>query len=331
MVVGIRQLHGARLASAVVGSAVVLVLLIVMLAGWIGGYAKTDGGHVAVVRNGGPFDNNKIRQVIQPASNLTWTGLWSSVHDYPAQQRFYTISSDPREGDRSGVDVVNVPSQDGVDLGIEGTIYFTLNTDPKLLRDFDNKYGTRTFRGQDGSVEHPWDGDRGWSDFLDAIVRPVIDNDLREQIGSFRCAELVSSCALVQNSQGLSVEQIAKQGANNGANIAAVQRSINQSLSDDLTSTLGQDFLTNITFRLSRATLPDNVQRAVNDAQAAFAGITQAQAKVAQAKAEALANEQREKGYQQCPACAAIDELKAIPPSVTTFAPGSGFAITPAK
>src|SRR6476660_9860198 len=130
MVLGLRQLHGARLASAAVGFVVALVLLIVMLAGWIGGYAKTDGGHVAVVRNGGPFDNNRIRQVIQPASNLTWTGLWSSVHDYPAQQRFYTCSSDPREGDRSGVDVINVPSQDGVDLGIEGTIYFTLNTDP---------------------------------------------------------------------------------------------------------------------------------------------------------------------------------------------------------
>ena len=34
-----------------------------------------------MVRNGGPFDNNKIRQVIQPASNLTWTGLWSSDLD----------------------------------------------------------------------------------------------------------------------------------------------------------------------------------------------------------------------------------------------------------
>jgi regulator of protease activity HflC (stomatin/prohibitin superfamily) len=227
--------------------------------------------------------------------------------------------------------VVNVPSQDGVDLGIEGTIYFTLNLDHGVLTAFDNKFGTRTFRGQDGSVKHAWEGDDGWSDFLDQIVRPIIDNDLREEIGSFRCAELVSSCALVQNTSGLTAEEIAKLGQNNGANIAKVQNSINQSLTEDLTQTLGGDFFTNVTFRLSRATLPQNVQQAVNEAQAAFAGVTQAQAKVAQAKAEASANEQRQKGYQQCPACAAIDELKAIPPNVTTFAPGAGFAITPGK
>jgi hypothetical protein len=33
-------------------------------------------------------------------------------------------------------------------------------------------------------------------------------------------------------------------------------------------------------------------------------------------------------GTEQCPACAQIDTLKAIPPNVTTFAPGSGFAVT---
>lgn len=324
-------MYGGKLAAAGIAAVVAIIVGIVGLIGWLGGYVKTDGGHVAVIRNGGPFDNNRVRQVVPAASSRTWTGFWSNTHEYPASQRFYTISSNASEGERSGVDVVKVPTQDGVDVGIEGTIYFTLNTDPKLLSDFDNKYGTRTFRGQDGTVKHAYDGDGGWSDFLDAIVRPVIDNDLREQVGGFRCAELVSSCALVQNTSGLTAEQIAKLGSNNGANIQAVQDSINKSLVSDLTQTLGGDFLTGVTFRLSRATLPDNVQSAVNEAQAAFAGITQAQAKVAQAKAEALANEQRQRGYQQCPACAAIDELKAIPSNVTTFAPGAGFSITPGK
>jgi regulator of protease activity HflC (stomatin/prohibitin superfamily) len=321
---------GAAVAG-VITAIIVVIVGIVTVVSWLGGYVKTDAGHIAVIRNGGPFDNNKIRQIIDPASSRTWAGFHSKEHDYPAQQRFYTISANSSEGERSGVDVVKVPSQDGVDLGIEGTIYFTLNLDHDALTQFDNKFGTRTFRGQDDSVKHAWDGDQGWADFLDAIVRPIIDNDLREQIGSFRCAELVSSCALVQNTSGLTAEQIAKLGSNNGANIAAVQKSVNASLTEDLSQTLGGEFFTNVTFRLSRATLPDNVQSAVNDAQAAFAGITQAQAKVAQAKAEAAANEQRQHGYQQCPACAAIDELKAIPSNVTTFAPGAGFAITPGK
>lgn len=55
---------------------------------------------------------------------------------------------------------------------------------------------------------------------------------------------------------------------------------------------------------------------------------TDSSAFAAQAQVEAKANEERQKGYQACPACATIDTLKAIPPTVTTFAPGAGFAIT---
>jgi len=292
------------------------------------GFDKTTGGEIAVVRNGGPLDNNKIRQVIDPASNLTWTGLYSSSHKYPAQQRFYTITSDPGNGDRSGVDVVQTPTSDGVDVGIEGTIYFSLALNHLTLRAFDDKFGTRKFRSSGAGLYYPWEGEEGWSAFLDQVIRPVIDNDLREQVNAFRCAELVSSCALVQNGpQGANPAQAAALASNNG-NIAKVQNAINSSLGSDLRDTLGGEFLTGIRFNLVRISLPNEIQAAVNSAQAAFAKVTQAQAEVQQAKAQAQANEQRQRGYQGCPACAQIDELKAIPPSVTTFAPGSGFAIT---
>ena len=309
-------------AALVVGFIVVLVLLI----GTLSSFDKTSGGEVAVVRNGGMFDNNRIRQVIDPASGLTYTGMWSHVHKYPAQQRFYTITA-AGSGDRPGVDVVHTPTSDGVDVGIEGTLYFTLNLDHGVLKNFDDKYGTRKFRGLDGSARYAWQGDDGWSGFLDQVVRPVIDNDLREQINSFRCAELVSSCVLVQNG-GSQQKTDTNSGQSNNGNIAKVQQAINSSLSADLTQTLGGDFITGIRFNLVRISLPDKVQSAVNDAQAAFAQVTQAQAKVQQAKADALANRERERGYRDCPACAQIDTLKAIPPNVTTFAPGGNFAIT---
>src|SRR4051812_39962006 len=159
--------------------------------------------------------------------------MWSHVHKYPAQQRFYTITSNNGSGDRPGVDVVHTPTSDGVDVGIEGTLYFTLNVDHGVLRTFDDKYGTRKFRGLDGSARFAWEGDDGWSGFLDQVVRPVIDNDLREQINSFRCAELVSSCVLVQN--GGSQQKVNANGQSNNGNIAKVQQAINSSLSADLT------------------------------------------------------------------------------------------------
>jgi hypothetical protein len=159
-------------------------------------------------------------------------------------------------------------------------------------------------------------------------MRPVISNDLRVEIGDFRCQELLASCALIQNN--ISKVDLAKLANHSGnVNIAAVQNSINESLDQDLRSTLGGPFFTGVHFNLAKITLSDRLQASIEAAQAAFADITKAQARVASARADAAANRQREAGYRQCPACATIDTLKAIPPNVTTFAPGAGFSITP--
>jgi regulator of protease activity HflC (stomatin/prohibitin superfamily) len=299
------------------------------------GFTITDGGQIAVIRNGGPLDNRQFRQVVSPGSSLTWTGLFSQRHPYPGSQRFYTISADPQKADSGGVDVETVPTSDGVEIGLEATMYFDLNQDPKVLKGFDDKYGTRTYRDKAGEFHPAWDADLGWSTFLDAVIRPVISNDLRQEVGNFRCVDLQASCALVQNN-GLKPSQVADVvkggGTVNNTNIAKIQEAINKSLKEDFESTLGGPYITNVVFRVSKVALPNKLQLAVTDAQASFAQITQAQAKIASATAEAAANSQRQKGYENCPACAQIDLLKAIPPSVTTFAPGTGFAVTaPAK
>ncbi|WP_235013913.1 MULTISPECIES: SPFH domain-containing protein [unclassified Parafrankia] len=315
--------------------AVLAIYLMILGFSALGSFDRTSGGEVAVVRNGGPLDNHRIRQVIQPASGRVWVGLYSDVHKYPAQQRFYTITANEGQCDRPDHEVVRVPSKDGVEMGIEGTLYFSLNTDPGALRTFDDKFGTRKFRLlSDGDNYAPYEGDNSWSAFLDTIIRPVIDNDLREQINTFDCAALVSSCTLVQlganrtvSSGAVGTSPVAPTESSNG-NIAAVQKAINESLARDLETTLGAPFLINLKFNLVRITLPTQVQEAVNKAQAAFAGVSEAQARVAQARADAEVNRIHQSGYAECPACAAIDELKAIPPNVTTFAPGSGFAIT---
>ncbi|WP_231121727.1 SPFH domain-containing protein [Motilibacter peucedani] len=311
--------------AVVAGTALVVALLI---AGSVvaSGYDRTAGGEVAVIRNGGPLDNNRVRQVLPPASARTWIGIGSTAHKYPAQQRFYTITADSKRGDREGVDVENDPTADGVEVGIEATVYFTLTSDPSALESFDDKYGTRKYRGLTGAYRYAWDGDSGWTTFLDQIVRPVISNDLRQEIGDFRCAELQASCSLVQNA-GSGASSATATASN--TNISKIQESINASLQADLNSTLGGPFITGVRFNLAKITLPQQVQDAINKAQAAFAGVTEAQARVAQAKADAQANEQRQRGYATCPACALIDEYKAIPPTITTFAPGAGFAVTP--
>jgi hypothetical protein len=307
-----------------------VVALIGTVVGVFVGFSKTDGGEVAVVRNGGWFDDNRIRQVLPPASGLTWTGMWSKLHRYPAQQRFYTMTADPARGGRPGIDLARSPSSDGVEMGIEATMYFTLNLDPAVLRTFDEKYGTRQFRYDKDELLYAWDGVDGWNAFFDGAVRPVIDNALRFQLGTASCAELVSSCALVQfGANGTQAPPAGTNGGQNNANISRIESAINTSLAGDIERNLGGPFLQNIRFNLVRVSLPGPVQEAVTKAQAAFAAVSEAQAKVAQAQAEADANKRRQEGYNACPACAQIDMIKALPPGVTTYAPGSGVAVGP--
>ncbi len=271
-----------RLGSAGAVGAVAAIALMFTLIGVMGGFDKTSGGEVGVVRNGGWFSDNQIRKVIPPGSGLTWIGFFSTTHRYPAQQRYYTITADPQRGGRPGVDVVHTPSNDGVEMGIEATIYFTVNIAPDAIMSFDDKFGTRPFLGADGQLHYAWDGVDGWNAFFDAVARPIIENDLRIQINNFRCTELVSSCALVQNGS------LAAAKAPTPAAVA---------------STTGQQNNSNI------------------------ARVQQSQARVLQAQADADANKKRQEGYNACPTCAQIDMIKALPPGITTYAPGAGSAV----
>ncbi|WP_214324311.1 SPFH domain-containing protein [Nonomuraea sediminis] len=291
------------------------IVAIPLLIGGVRGLESADAGVVAVVRDGGPLDDNRVRQVIDPGSGLEWTGMWSSIHRYPAQQRFYTITADPKRASRLGVDVVTVPSSDGVNLGIEGTLYFTLNLDHETLKRFDDKYGTRTFRSQNDESLYAWDGDDGWSAFFGQAVRPVIDNALRTEIGAMRCNELMPSCSLLQSASLKPLDS--------NTNIARVQNAVNTALARDLPQTLGGDFLTGMHFTLAKVSLPAEVQQAVDRSLAASAAVSEAQAKVAQARAEADANRARQDGYDKCPACAEIDKLRSLPQGITVYAPGN--------
>lgn len=318
-----------------VGKVVATIIVAVVVIGGIILFTSTStgtAGSISVVRNGGPLDNRNIREetpLIEPGAGISYIGFLSTTHPYPAQQRFYTISTDQKLADSGVADTESAPTSDGVQLGIDSTVYFNLNLDQTALEQFDSKYGVRTYPDRDGNQHYPWEGDEGWSAFLNNIVRPVISNAFRQQIGSFRCAQLVSSCALVQNNGAAVPVDPTKLGdQQNNANLNAIQEALNLSLQADLNSALGGEYLTGIRVNISKLTLPENVQAAVNQAQAAFAQVTEAQAKVESAKAEAEANRQRQRGYQDCPACAQIDTLKAIPPNVTTFAPGSNFAVT---
>ncbi len=336
-----KPLSFLKIAGLVVGAWLALWMVIAFFS-WLGARATPQAGEVGVVRSGPShvwigsfFNGHGIRGVIPPGSGSTYIGLGSTVHYYPADtvQRNYTITSDPGRGDVPGVDVVEVPTSNGVRVGLEGTFYFTTNFDAspagkKSVEDFDNRFGVRTFAvvGSASNKEaHPYDGTEGWEAMLDTVIRPIINNDLRRSIASVTCQQLVSSCALINNQNA---SALTGGNNNNNAEIQQIQDQINASLQSDIKTTLGRDYFSNVQFLLARVTLPDAVQNQIDNAQAQYASVGAARAEVQRNIQLATAKAELQKAYANCPACATIDELKAIPSNVTTFAPGAGFAIT---
>src|SRR5215207_8418985 len=190
-----------------IGGALVALICLIIAAS---GFSRTGPNEVGVVYNGGPLDKKTQRQLIAPSSGLTWTG-WLSQDPrlYPSEgsPRRYIITSAPSGGDRVGVDNVRVPTEDGVDVVLEAKISFTTaftgTGDDKLMKEFDARFGNRTYPVPGGGTRlHPWEGDEGFGAFLDTEFRPVLDNALRETIGRFQCKDLVSSCALLAENAG---------------------------------------------------------------------------------------------------------------------------------
>lgn len=298
--------------------------VIVFGTGYAMSYASTTPGQVAVVRNDGPMASKTIRTILGPGHGATYVGYWTKVHFYPAAQSSYTITDDPKEGDTPGVDVISVPSADGVQMGIQGTFYYSLNTDPAALKDFDNKFGTRTFT-YGGKTGNAYDGSEGFGVFMNQIVRPVINNAVRQAIATKRCSELLASCALVQNTGQAVNLNVVPVG---NVNINDVQKAIDDALQDDINNTLGGKYFTGMKFTLNKVDVPGNVQDAINQAQTEFAKVSKSQADIAKAQADAKANETRQQGYNACPICGQIDMLKALPNNITTLALGSGTGLS---
>ncbi len=320
-----RPLSRGRRVAIVIG-VVLVALFVVVIPGlaFVTGFTKADGGHVIVVRNGGPFDDNSIRQVIQPNSGLTATGLFSSEHPYPSTQRNFKVSG-AQNADSN--EVINVPTKDGVLVGVEGTFYFDVNyTDEKAMRAFDDKYGTRTYPVAGGSPTYAWDGDEGWNAFLAFTLGNLVQNVLRQEVGNVECADLVASCSLAANSSAQAAAVVNPKG-NGNQTINQVQQAVNDGFTKDVDDVLGVPILIHPRFVLSKVDLPANVQDAINKAQAAFAGVTESQAALQRAQIDAQADAARQSGYNACPTCAQIDIMKALPSGLTTYAPGQSFAV----
>jgi regulator of protease activity HflC (stomatin/prohibitin superfamily) len=269
--------------------------------------ARQPPGYVGVVRNGGPFDDRAIRQILLPGQRITWIGFFSqSPHNYPSVRalRAIPVGDDPKSP-------LSLPTRDGVQVVLQATAFFRFvgESNPDLLRRFDLSVGTREFKGL-----YPYEGDEGFMNMANALITPVLENNLRREVGAVPCASLVASCSLIRRTE---------HADDPNATIARIQHRINASLEHDLAETLGQPFFHGFRFRIVRVALPAPVQAAVDQTQAKYAAINGARADLKRARYEAKRNDLLGDSYNRSPSLARIDAIKAAPEGATVVV-GSG-------
>lgn len=282
------------------------------------GWSKPEPGQIGLIRNGGPLDNRQIRDVIPENSGNKWIGMMSETRYYPAasSQRTYKFD-DAKDADAKPREVF---TKDGVRVRLTGTFYLKTAFDNspqgvRLLKAFDTAFSNRP-EGQ-----RPWED---WSGWLNATAQPIIDSNLRTIIAEFDCQQLVSSCALVQNQRGGGQRSSDVKNVDNRKNVQVIAERLSTGLQSQLDATLGNPYFREIRFELGLPELP-GVQEAIDKAQAAFAQVTEAEAREDAARADSRANVERQKGYSRCPACARIDAIKALPRELTAL--GGDFAV----
>jgi regulator of protease activity HflC (stomatin/prohibitin superfamily) len=314
---------------------VALVGAIVLIAG-LTSFKSVNQGDVCVVVDGGPLDDRKVSKVRQPGSGVETVGIFNHQRCFPANERHYTLSSDPGAADSKTVDVVKVPTKDAVEVYIEGQFRFRLTTDEGTLKDFYRRYGSRTFAGS-----HPYDGDEGWDNFLAQVFRQPSLTATREAVGRYRCIELRNTCQYVTNAQaavsggvrevetGQNLEKVAEEIGR------TTETRLNEFLSGVCAAPDGPDpgsepderpcrrYFVNVRFTLGQPHFEDSVEKSVTAAQTAGADAAtarlQAQKKVEEARgrrrvAEEDAKAIRETGsaYRRNPVKGRIDLAEAI-------------------
>jgi hypothetical protein len=296
------------------GTAIALVCLALVAAGCRDG---AEGGEVKVVREGGPFDSKAIKDCLPPAGKRKWIGVNSSTHAYPAVgvQRYFKITSDPKEGADYNA-VVTAKSADGFNIHLAGTFFFeTLfacdGEGRALVESFDKQFGVRKFPDPEGGeAKAPWEGDRGWSSFLNAVMLPIIQNELRVAMLKFNCEEIVSSCALVANRDATGIDKGAAKET--GVNLQRIQEEIEQGFGAELERTFDRQYFAKIGFRMSQPDLDPEIEAKINQSLGAFAAVSQARAKVQQAEQQAAAARKLAELYKRNPQLAELEKWRII-------------------
>lgn len=144
------------------------------------GLASSKINELCLVYTGGITQDAEFEQLLKPGSNNNSIGMGSTPYCYKIDQRSYIANADENKGDTAPVEVV---SKDTTRMGVEYQLYFTLNQDENILREFHENLGVKT---------EAWT-DEGWRQLLVEYFEPQIERSLESAALNYNWRDLYSS------------------------------------------------------------------------------------------------------------------------------------------
>jgi hypothetical protein len=270
--------------TAIIGGVFGLIVAIILVIGFIAGFASVPVDMVGLHYSGGPIEGARFQEVIPPGSGARFLGLSDDLVLLPNTQRDYTAST--AEGADGGP--ILAPAQGGVEMQFDVAAYFTLNTGDDVVRQFYERV----------CVKFHCTEDAGWDEMLRVAFRGPIEQAVQQSIRDYTVDELYAG-----------VTSVAEDGEEATAVLQQVQDEIAADLRDNINAVLGgayfcgptfnraePDVCPDFQFQITSATpTSESVRNSFSEnaasAQAVITAQNQADADVAEAEGQRRAQE----------------------------------------
>lgn len=290
-----------------------------------------EPGYIAVCQTGGIIEGDAgTCGVKQPGSSKSFIGFSNSLREYPVTQRNFTLSDKPGA---EGKPIV-LTTKDGKRVAVSVQFLFTL--DRNSIEAFYKNYGLKEYGGS-----KVYDKE-GWVNFLKAEFNQVAAQSLKSLVLSKTGAQLNPAFAAAEaGGKTVDFDKLDAEG-----NLSELEEEAGARFNEQLKSTLGGNFFTNVRVSSLLAEAPNAVQDSVDAAVAAKAtevkAIADGKARKAKAaadrrvkqedadgtlyadKREAQGLKLKARAYGRSPEKAQVDAIAALPENITTLIIGGG-------
>lgn len=186
----------------------------------------------------GPLSSTKFENCVAPSTRNV-DGLFDAHALYPAGQRSYAFSADPKADSKP----ITVTDINGVPLSTTGVVTFTLNTDCKTLQKFHEQIGLKY-----GAANVDGRTSEGWGTLIATYLRQPLERTLTDA------------------TQGLEWKQLYTEPATK----AQWEKDVKDTLPRYVEQTMGGAYLGDFSVTLQKPDLPENLAKAITATQEAI-------------------------------------------------------------